>query len=86
MRPMGSSISLTSSRFTAVSSTTSRRRVGQSSGAIGSGVTAASPRASGAGISNQNVDPRPVSLRTPICPPIRLTIALLIARPRPVPP
>ena len=36
--------------------------------------------------SNQNSEPLPTALSTPISPPIRLTICLQIARPSPVPP
>jgi hypothetical protein len=55
------------------------------SAAIGAGAGAG--RASiRSGRLNQNVEPSPTRLVTPICPPINSTRRLQIARPRPVPP
>jgi hypothetical protein len=44
------------------------------------------PAASTIGNVNQNVDPWPGSLLTPIVPPIMVTSRLEIANPNPVPP
>ena len=84
MRPQRVICSTSTVRLTAWSSTMSTRRPARAPSVIGrAGSSEAAARAT---IVNQNVEPTPGVLSTPISPPISSHSRRLIARPRPVPP